>query len=354
MRQGDNRVQDSNKIVAIDEPERNLHPSIVAPFINALILARPDIGYIFASHDVNLISGGHINTLVHVRDSQVISLDPETRKFDAEVVVDFEAIDEGLRRDLLGARQKLLFVEGTPNSIDYRIYNVLFPDWKVTPKGGAQEVIEAVKSLRKNNQLHWIEAKGLIDRDGRPDPEVQALEADGIHALLCPTSENLLFLPKVVEAVAKLLFEAEGGLDVHARMQSAKAELRASLCQSSADISARLATWRINRMLAEAKVSVANVRQLSSPAITFALGQILTEADSEIAELCAIADGLESIQTIPIKNTSIGSRIAVAMGCDAKRYKNIVFRQIGLTTECGETIKSTMLKFLPALDAGSK
>jgi ABC-type cobalamin/Fe3+-siderophores transport system ATPase subunit len=343
-------VQDANTVIAIDEPERNLNPSIAAPLLNALITTRNDLGYIFASHDVNLISGGDINTLIYVRDSKITSMKPETREFDAKIVTEFEILDESLKRDLLGTRQKLIFVEGTTNSIDFRIYNTLLPNWKVSPKGGAQDVIDAVRALRRNHELHWVEVAGLIDRDGRPDCEVTALESDGIFALRCPTAENLLFLQKVVEAVAKKLFETEGGIDINSRMLAAETALQEALTAAAPDISARLATWRINRELAEAKVNVADVKSNGKIKANFDFEKITNEASEEISSLVQTTTGFDAVRKIPIKNTLIGSRIVSAIGCDIKRYKNIVFRQLELNSDISELIKGEILQFIPSLE----
>jgi hypothetical protein len=43
-------------------------------------------------------------------------------------------IDETLKRDLLGARRKMLFVEGTTRSLDAPLYSLLFPQVSVIPK----------------------------------------------------------------------------------------------------------------------------------------------------------------------------------------------------------------------------
>ncbi|WDA40337.1 AAA family ATPase [Erythrobacter sp. BLCC-B19] len=340
-------VQDPYTVIAIDEPERNLHPSIAAPLVNSLITARPDVAFLFASHDVNLISGTNVDRILYVKNSSVISTRPETRSFDVEILSELENIDESIRLDLLGSRQKLLFVEGTTNSIDFKIYNCLFPDWKITPKGGAQDVIDAVKSLRRNQQLHWVEAAGLIDRDGRTESEVQTLESEGIYALRCPTSENLLFLEKVSETVATILFQSEGGLEVQARLAAAQSAAQEALNIATPEISARLAAWRINRELAEAKVSVSQIRESETIKESFDFSSIIENTNDEISNIAASSVGIDGIRGIPIKNTIIGSRISAALGCDLKRYQKIVFRQLEINNDLGESIKFEMLKYIP-------
>lgn len=342
-------VQEPYSVIAIDEPERNLHPSIAAPLVNSLMIARPDIAFLFASHDVNLIAGTNIDRILYVQNSTVVSTRPEMRTFDVQIISGLENVDESIRRDLLGSRQKLLFIEGTTNSIDFQIYNSLFPDWKIAPKGGAQEVINAVKTLNSNDELHWVEVAGLIDRDGRNDKEISALQSENIFALKCPTCENLLFLPDVVEAVAECLFETEGGSEVSSRIGFAELALIEALEQSRTEISARLGAWRINQILSESKVSVADLRSGKNVNNEFNFSDIISSTNEEVDSLCKQVSSLKTLPKIPMKNTIIGSRIAGAIGADIKKYQSIIYRQLQIGSVFGTKIRNQMLKFLPEI-----
>jgi hypothetical protein len=55
-----------------------------------------------------------------------------------------------LRSDVLGARRRILFVEGTETSLDRPLYAILFPDVSVVPKGTAADVIAATKAPRND------------------------------------------------------------------------------------------------------------------------------------------------------------------------------------------------------------
>ena len=69
-------------------------------------------------------------------------------------------------------------MEGTTNSLDTPLYDALFPDLSVIPKGSCIDVQRAVSGLRGSQDLHHVEAFGLIDRDDRPDEEIDQLAED--------------------------------------------------------------------------------------------------------------------------------------------------------------------------------
>ena len=68
-----------------------------------------------------------------------------------------------MKRAILGSRKKILFVESELQSLDARLYEVLFLDVSVMPKAGCGEVISAVKGMKNSENLHHVEAFGLID-----------------------------------------------------------------------------------------------------------------------------------------------------------------------------------------------
>ncbi|MDE2823103.1 MAG: hypothetical protein OXK79_06320, partial [Chloroflexota bacterium] len=65
-------------------------------------------------------------------------------------------LPEDLKRDILGARRRILFVEGTINSRDLPLYGALFPELSVIPKGSCEEIVRAVKGLRGSYQYHHV------------------------------------------------------------------------------------------------------------------------------------------------------------------------------------------------------
>lgn len=109
-------VRPNQTTIAIDEPERHLHPSIAGPLIAATVRARPDLAFILATHDLGLVEVLEPSVLVHVLDSfvQPGTAPPgyETRVYSLSITTGGEGISEELRRAILGSRRSLLLVEG--------------------------------------------------------------------------------------------------------------------------------------------------------------------------------------------------------------------------------------------------
>ena len=150
--------------------------------------------------------------------------------WDAGVLESGIDLPEGLKRDILGARRRILFVEGTSNSLDLPLYGALFPELSVIPKGSCDEVIKAVKGLRGSYEHHHIEAIGLIDKDDRTEDQVSELAQDSVFALDVYSVESLYYRADAIEAVSCRQAESLGRdpqAMLHAATQNALEAIRA-------------------------------------------------------------------------------------------------------------------------------
>ena len=94
--------------------------------------------------------------------------------WDAELLEPNSQLPDELKRSIIGARKRILFVEGNSDtSLDYSLYEILFPGISVIPRGSCGEVEKTVEELRKLQEEHNIEAFGLIDRDHRLNKNVE-------------------------------------------------------------------------------------------------------------------------------------------------------------------------------------
>ena len=155
-------------------------------------------------------------------------------------------LPEDLKRAILGARRKILFVEGTNNSLDQQIYSVLFPDILVVPKGSCSEVEKAVKGLRDSYDLHNAEAFGLIDRDDRNDREIQELSQKNIFALNVCSVEALYYFSDTIKAVAHQQAKLQG---CNAEEIIKTAQEKALTALKEDDLSKRMAALRCTRQM---------------------------------------------------------------------------------------------------------
>lgn len=120
---------------------------------------------------------------------------------------DYEDIPETLLYEIIGTRQKILFVEGTKNSYDHYLYQEIYKDkgYHVIPCGGCQEVIRLVKAKRTYEKLNTINVYGIVDRDFRTESEISALQADGIYCLSVAEVENLFVVPELLDIMETAL-----------------------------------------------------------------------------------------------------------------------------------------------------
>ena len=127
----------------------------------------------------------------------------ECERWDADVLKSGSALPEELKLAILGARRKVLFVEGKHTSLDRPFYSALFSDVSVVSMRTCQEVERAVRGLRSALDIHYIEALGVIDRDNRGRDNLTKLVENGVIALDVYSVEGLYYCSEAIEAVAR-------------------------------------------------------------------------------------------------------------------------------------------------------
>ncbi len=193
-----------NTLILIDEPERHLHRSIISPLITQLLKERQDCAFVVSTHDISLPMDTPNENVLLIKSCEWG--EENIKGWDAHLLESKDEIDDELKQDILGSRQKLLFVEGNNNtSLDYQLYTILFPEISVIPKGDCRNVIDTVKALtnEKNKSLQWIEAYGIIDADGRSQSDIETLKGNSIFALPCYSVESLYYSLEVLKKMAE-------------------------------------------------------------------------------------------------------------------------------------------------------
>ena len=166
-------IVEAGTLLLIDEPERHLHRSIVVPFLSALFEQRQDCSFVISTHEISLpISSPQSRVLLIHRCEWSGS---NATAWEANVFDASEELPEELKLAILGARQRILFVEGEEHSLDQPLYCALFPGVLVVSKGSCGEVQRSVNGLRDTESTHHVRAFGLIDADGRSQEEMTLL-----------------------------------------------------------------------------------------------------------------------------------------------------------------------------------
>ncbi|MGM9760756.1 MAG: DUF4435 domain-containing protein [Parabacteroides sp.] len=192
-----------NAILVVEEPETLLHSSIKNPLWDELEALRPDCTFLYLTHDIDFAASRTDSKRIWIR-----SYDFDARLWDYELIESNDCFPEEVYLDILGSRKPILFIEGTDsNSIDSRLYPLIFPDYKVKPVGGCQKVIETTKSFRELKDFHTLEGMGIVDRDRRTQEEIDYLHRQHIFVPDVAEVENLLMIETVIKTVAKRLMK---------------------------------------------------------------------------------------------------------------------------------------------------
>jgi len=154
-----------NTLILIDEPERHLHRSIISPLLTHLFARRRDCAFIVSTHEVLLPIDHPDSMTLLVRSCSYQG--KNASGWEIDIVTGENAIPEDIKLDIYGARRRLLFVEGTEESLDKPLYGLLFPQITVVPKGNCREVERSTIGVRAAADLNWVHAYGLVDSDGR-------------------------------------------------------------------------------------------------------------------------------------------------------------------------------------------
>ena len=188
-------------LLLIDEPERHLHRSIISPLLTLLFEKREDCAFVISTHEVMLPIDSPSSSTLLLRACEYS--ESNSISWMVDLLPSNSDIDDALKSDILGARQRIIFVEGTATSLDAPMYNLLFPTASVISKKSCRDVEQAVRSLRDVENAHWIKAWGIVDRDRRSEDDVARLRTFNVFALSHYSIESLYYHPKIITWVAQ-------------------------------------------------------------------------------------------------------------------------------------------------------
>ncbi|MGW1454388.1 DUF4435 domain-containing protein [Salegentibacter agarivorans] len=192
-------------LILLDEPERHLHRSIISPLLTSLINKRPDCGFVISTHDINIPMDYKASDILLLREC--FWLGQNISNWDADIFSSNYDIPYEVKRSILGSKRTMLFVEGDESSLDVQIYQLIYPQISVIPKGNCREVQNAVDGIFNSENLHWIDAYGLIDADDRPMNQIESLLEKNIVATDCYSVESLYYDTDIIKKVAEVYSE---------------------------------------------------------------------------------------------------------------------------------------------------
>ncbi|WP_080903701.1 DUF4435 domain-containing protein [Parabacteroides sp. Marseille-P3160] len=190
-------------LLIIEEPELLLHNSIKNNLWDEIEAMRPDCTYIYLTHDIDFATSRTNSIRLWIR-----AFNADLQEWDYEIIEGNTSLPEELYIEILGNRKPILFIEGTDaNSLDNRLYPLIFPEYLVKPMGGCQKVIETTKAFTQLKDFHTLDSKGIVDRDRRTPGEIAYLREQNIFVPDVAEVENLLMLEPIIRTVARRMLK---------------------------------------------------------------------------------------------------------------------------------------------------
>lgn len=313
----------SGSLILMDEPERHLHRSIISPLLTHLFSRRNDCAFVVSTHEALLPVDNRGSKTLLVRGCKYSGKTPTGWQVD--VVNSSDGIPEDIKLDIYGSRRKLLFVEGTEESLDKPLYGILFPDVTILPKGNCREVERSTIGVRNSEAHHWATAFGLVDADGRSDDVARLLE-QGVCAIDCYSVESLYYHPGMFEYIARRVANVNGS-DPADRVEKAVNAAIDSVRPHRSRLCARVASRKLHEFVLGStpdpdQVITGNDVTLNIPVSSY--------IHNEFAIFDSSVEGknyLKLVQRYPLRETPALARAAEQLGFRTrKEYEAAVLK----------------------------
>lgn len=324
-----------DKTIIIDEPEIHLHRSIMNRLWAAIEKEREDCLFIYITHDTQFAAS-------HCQAKKIWIKNYDGANWQWEEIQS-SLLPERMLLDILGNRKDVLFVEGTIDSYDTKLYSEIFKKYYVVACGGCSTVIAWTKAMNKTAQLHELKCYGIIDRDFRSDYEIQAYKDEGIFTLKVAEVENLFLVPEVLQIVNNILgYQDESRVDAVKKYiidDRFKNEINRQVCESVVS--------ELKYQLSIASISKKNEEEakntLNTLFETLSYDNIRTRREMMFTSIGESRDYKEVLKIFNRK--SLSSSIGHFFGMDNKGYCDFVIRQ--LKTNRGNEILNAISLYLP-------
>ena len=320
-------------LILIDEPERHLHRSIISPLLTQLFAQRPDCAFIVSTHEIllplddpgarTLLMRGctYSGTTIGAYDVDLVGADSE--------------IDEALKKDILGARRKLLFVEGTEASLDKPLYSLLFPSVSVIPKSSFRDVENAVRGIRGAGEFHWVQAFGIIDSDARKQDEIAQLKSYGVHAIAVFSVESIYYHPDIQRRVATRHANSIGG-NAETHLAEAKAAALSAISPHIQRLSERIAEKTVREKVFGQLPRREDIVAGTAINLTIDVASVVGDERARLQQLVSSEDILAIVTRYPVRETPALVEISRKLGFqNQKQYEGAVLK---LLTDDGEAL----------------
>lgn len=331
-----------NHLIILDEPERHLHRSISSPLLSSLFQKRPDCFFVISTHDISLPIDHAESSILLLRSCQW--LNKEITNWDADLIPNTNMIPHDLKYNILGSKRKILFVEGTNNSLDKQIYQILFPNISVILLGNCKQVEKAVTGIKETEELHWIDAYGLIDADNRTSKDIDKLLSNKIAVSECYSVESLYYHPKIIMKIAERQSKSTEN-DPNKLYQKATSKIIENVELHKSKLCSRLCVKKARELIMANLPKDKHFEQQEEFMYSYPNIKDLITAEEAIFDTLINANNFDGlINRYPVRETQTLSNIAMGLGLTKNDYENHVRQLINDDVEASNICKNLLVK----------
>lgn len=301
-----------NSIILIDEPELHLHRAIISPLLSALLKERPDCTAIVSTHELTLPNDHPKSQIILVRNCSWSN--GYITSWNINLLTDHSQIPDDLKIDILGSKQKILFIEGDQNSRDQPLYSIMFPKVSLRHKGSCSDVRRAVVGLKETEDLHHALAFGLVDNDSMNALFKGKLLEDKVYALDVFSVESLYYSNEVLSAVAQRQADTFSA-DALEMLSAAKNKSLITLSQPKklAHLASRVAERRFRDILLCSIPTREKIANSGDTAIEVLIKSPYPDILDELKRLVDERDLKSIIKKYPVRESGVLSDIAKSL-----------------------------------------
>lgn len=190
----------TNSFIFIDEPENHLNGALMRKLFDLLEKERPDVKFIFATHNIQFIQSRQNIELIYLEKTNKYN-EWSFKKFE-----EFEELPLDVILNIEGTNDNIIFCEGEDRfSFDCKLYEILFSDFEIVPVHGCENVEKQTNLINIYKLTFKKEAKGIVDRDFRNEEEIKRLKSKNITVLKVNEIENIFILPCCLISMSNIL-----------------------------------------------------------------------------------------------------------------------------------------------------
>lgn len=332
-------------LLLIDEPERHLHRSIVSPLLSLLLSERPDCAFVVSTHEP-LFPVDNPRSKVLLTRSCAYDGD-RVSSYDIDLLEKTDAIDDDLKRTILGERRKIVFVEGVEHSLDKPLYSLLFPNASIVAKANCREVENAVVGIKGTAQFNWVKPFGLVDNDSSEPDRIADLQTKGVIPLSVYSVESVYYHPAVQKMAGDKLAGVLGG-DLAEKLKKANDDAIKAIRENATHLSTRIAEKAARAQVFSLLPKKGDVAAGGKRTAEIDFAQIAQDEAERLDALVQASDFVGVLQRYPIRESSALDAIAKALTFASRTQYEATVRKLLVDDLEAVKLVHALLGSLPA------